>query len=155
MSLRCPVCGREFDVTLFEYGRSVSCPCGEVLSLADGHVLRGGGDGPPAGAGPPEGGDAAAWDALEREIFQAVDREFDRRRAERFRREADRIAAMILYERMPRIDIEIAIRNFRGRVLASFPEKEELFTALYIGRFRRLWRQFRDDESELLPDETP
>jgi hypothetical protein len=56
---------------------------------------------------------------------------------------------------MPRVDIEIAIRSFRERVLASFPEKEELFAALYIGRFRRLWRQFRSDESELLPDESP
>jgi hypothetical protein len=150
MSLRCPKCGREFDVTLFEYRRRVSCPCGEMLSLADGHTMH-------AGSGNTSGIDGEAPEVieeLEREIFRAAEGSFDRRRAESFRREADTISAMILYGDMPRIDIEIAIRSFRARVLASFPEKEELFAALYLSRFRRFWKQFRDENDPLLPDES-
>ena len=64
-------------------------------------------------------------------------------------READRISSMILYSDLPRVDIEIAIRNFRREVLSLFPEKEELFDNLYLSRFKRLWSQFRSGEGEL------
>jgi hypothetical protein len=33
MAIRCPCCSREFDVTLFEFGRTVTCVCGNVVSL--------------------------------------------------------------------------------------------------------------------------
>lgn len=134
MSIRCPKCGREYDVTLFEYGRDVTCPCGEVISLRDGHRVDVG----------------INWESLEREIFGAVNaRQHDRKRAEEFRREADKIASMILYSDMPRVDIEIAIGSFRERVLAIFPEKGELFEAIYVNRFRRLWSQFRGGRESL------
>ncbi|MCK4235916.1 MAG: hypothetical protein KAX38_02275 [Candidatus Krumholzibacteria bacterium] len=130
MAIRCPKCGREFDVTLFEYEREVHCPCGEVVSLKDGHRIEGDFD----------------WDAFEREIFEAVDsgtRIDSRRETDTFKRDADRIASLILHSDMPWIDIEIEIRAFRGRVLEKFPDKGELFDAIYLGRFRRLWEQFR------------
>ncbi len=133
MSIRCSKCGREFDVTLFEYGREIHCPCGAVVSLADGHTVF-------------------DWDSLEREIFDAVDsrdRDRDGKRAEMFRRKADRITSLILYSDMPRVDIEIEIRSFRREILAVFPGKEELFDALYLGRFRRIWEQFRDEGETL------
>jgi len=41
MSLRCPNCGREYDVTLFEFNREVTCACGERLSLKKGHEEKG------------------------------------------------------------------------------------------------------------------
>ncbi len=148
MSLRCPKCGREYDVTLFQYRRTVACPCGEELSLENGHTVR---DSEKDGKRDVAGID---WEALEKEIFRTAaekDREHDEERAAEFRREADRIVSLILYSDMPRIDIEIAIRTFRDRILASFPEKETLFDTLYLGRFRRLWNQFRDDDDQLLP----
>jgi hypothetical protein len=151
VSLRCPKCGREFDVTLFQYRRTVVCPCGEPLSLDEGHTMRG----EHCGAG--GAGAAIDWESLEREIFSAAEggeRSEDRQRAEAFRREADRIVSLILFSDMPRVDIEIAIRAFRERVLGVFPEKEDLFAALYLSRFRRLWSQFRNDEEQLLPEET-
>ncbi len=33
MSVRCPGCGREYDVTLFDLGRTISCTCGRVVGL--------------------------------------------------------------------------------------------------------------------------
>lgn len=135
------------------------CSCGEMLSMDDGHTIAGR-NGPTAGRGEDGAGEwreaGIDWEALEREVFRAADmreREYDRERAAAFRREADRIVSLILYGDMPRVDIEIAIRAFRERVRAVFPEKEELFTALYLGRFRRLWRQFRQEGGELLEHE--
>jgi len=34
MAIRCPRCGREYDVTLFEFGRTVACECGNVVGLS-------------------------------------------------------------------------------------------------------------------------
>lgn len=31
MAIACPACGRQYDATLFEFGGSVACDCGEVL----------------------------------------------------------------------------------------------------------------------------
>ena len=38
MALQCPRCGRQYDVTLFEFGRSVRCDCGATVDLERGHV---------------------------------------------------------------------------------------------------------------------
>ena len=132
MALRCPRCGRQFDVTLSEFGRSIRCPCGYEFDAAGGHRIEWEPD----------------WEALEREIFGGADRageSVDRKAAEAVRRRADRISSLILYGDMPRVDIEIEIRTFKRWVLERFPGKEELFDALYMSRFRRLWSQFRND----------
>ena len=147
MSFRCPACGREFDVTLFEFSREVVCPCGEKLSLKKGHELW----------RRPRGGlRKIDWDSLEKEIFGAVNarqRELDHARAREIRDAADRISTMILQKDMPRVDIEIEIRKLRAFVLEQFPEKEELFKAIYVGRFVRLWNQFRKGEGPLFGPE--
>lgn len=33
MAIRCPRCAREYDVTLFQFGRTVDCACGERVGL--------------------------------------------------------------------------------------------------------------------------
>lgn len=33
MAIRCPACGREYDVTLFEFGRTIRCACGARVGL--------------------------------------------------------------------------------------------------------------------------
>jgi len=40
MSIRCDNCGREYDVTLFQFGRTVRCDCGNVVTLSGVHTLR-------------------------------------------------------------------------------------------------------------------
>jgi len=89
------------------------------------------------------------WEKLEREIF-ASERERarlrDLARAKSFSRESDEIVDMILRADMPRIDVENRIRAFRSRVLKEFPRKRELFDAIYLARFERIWSQFRTGE---------
>jgi hypothetical protein len=172
VSLRCPRCGREFDVIRFEFGSEITCPCGEKLSLDSGHEIRG--EAPPRGKAPrgrgrggkarreEAGGSgrgegeepqaAADWEALEREIFGAVNarqRARDYEQAEDIRSRADRISSLILHSDLPRVDIEIEIRKFRDYVLELFPEKEGLLDSVYVNRFKRLWAQFRDEDDPL------
>jgi hypothetical protein len=147
MSLRCPRCGREHDVAFFEFGREVVCSCGERLSLESGHEEKG--EGSRAGRAPIRN---INWEAFEKEIFEAVDanpRRIDAARVTEIREMADRISALIKQSDLPRVDIEIEVRNFREYVLAHFPEKEELFKAIYINRFRRLWEEHRKGEGPL------
>jgi hypothetical protein len=98
----------------------------------------------------------ADWDAFEREIFDAVDRR-ERERAwelaTEIRRRADRISALILHGDLPRVDIEIEIRNFRTFVVEALPGKEQLFDMVYLSRFRRLWSQWRKGAGPLLPED--
>jgi len=171
MALRCPRCGKEFDVTLFEFNREVVCPCGERLSMKKGHEIRRGpakrkGEKPsrPARGGKSAEGESREgggerrpisdidWDSFEKEIFGAVDaraRLLDRMRADEIRGMADRIVELIRQSDLPRVDIEIEIRNFREYVLEHFPEKEGLFKAIYINRFRRLWDEHRKGQGPL------
>jgi hypothetical protein len=136
MSLRCPKCQREYDASLFEFNKEVVCACGERLSLTSGsRPIR-----------------DIDWESLEREIFGAVNsrsRKVDGEKAKEIRAMADHIGALIKQSDLPRVDVEIEIRNFRQFVLEHFPEKEELFKAIYINRFRRLWDEHRKGEGPL------
>ena len=57
--------------------------------------------------------------------------------------------SLILHSDMPAIDIEIQIESFRAEVLAEFPDGGELFDAIYLSRFKRIWSQFRSGEEDL------
>jgi DNA-directed RNA polymerase subunit RPC12/RpoP len=147
MSLRCPNCGREYDVTLFEFDREVVCECGKRLTLQNAHEA--GGDARAPRHGPIRDID---WEAFEREIFDAVNarpRRIDTARVNEIRGMADRISALITQSDLPRVDVEIEVRKFREYVLEHFPEKEELFRAIYINRFRRQWDEHRKGEGPL------
>ena len=41
MAIQCPQCGADYDVTLFAFGRSLQCECGEWVDLATGHRQTG------------------------------------------------------------------------------------------------------------------
>jgi uncharacterized protein with PIN domain len=56
MAIPCPGCGREYDVTLFQFGRTIHCTCGRRVGLEKRVELGG-----RSGAGGPPG---AQWGAL-------------------------------------------------------------------------------------------
>jgi hypothetical protein len=37
MAITCPNCGKQFDVTLFQFGNTVECDCGTTVDLSVGH----------------------------------------------------------------------------------------------------------------------
>ena len=116
MAIRCPQCGREYDVTLFSFGSTLRCECGARVSALEPHRS------PP----PPDG-------AAER---------VSRRGMDEIARGADRIASLILHCDLPEIDIELAIGRLRERTEELFPGRGELFGMVYEARFRRLREQW-------------
>jgi dsDNA-specific endonuclease/ATPase MutS2 len=35
MAVSCPDCGRQYDITLFQFGQTVTCDCGTIVSAGD------------------------------------------------------------------------------------------------------------------------
>jgi SAM-dependent methyltransferase len=58
MAIQCPRCRRQYDVTLFEFGRRIECDCGEELDLNTGHQAGTGGEWAPSPITPP------TWDYI-------------------------------------------------------------------------------------------
>jgi hypothetical protein len=117
MAMQCPYCGRQYDIALFQFGRSVTCVCGNVIEASHVSLFR----------------------EVE-EIFETVE---DKRKADELRKMADRVCRMILDPRIPDVDIEIAKNKVRRICEELFPDKLRLFEMVYESRFQRLWKQFR------------
>src|SRR5690242_10822973 len=65
--------------------------------------------------------------------------------AEQLKRADHRICTLILNSDLQWIDVAIQIEQMRDLCLAQAPDKGDLFEALYVSRFRRLWDQWHDD----------
>jgi hypothetical protein len=118
MSVRCPDCNREYDVTLFEFERTIQCVCGHLVTLQ--HREESG------------------------ELQYARKRE-DAKVSE-IRKCADKIASLIVSTDYPLIDIEIEKQKLKERIEELFPDKTHLYTLIYESRFRRLEEQFRKED---------
>ena len=125
MAIICPRCKRQYDVTLFEFGRRIVCECGEVVSL---------------GGSFPE----PKNDARSRDIEQA--RLIARQNMARLKRAVDRVCSLILISDYPDIDIEIEKGKVRQLAEELFPDRMDLYEMIYESRFRRLWEQFRSGQ---------
>ncbi|MBN1418317.1 MAG: hypothetical protein JXP34_06040 [Planctomycetes bacterium] len=117
MAVICARCGRQFDVTLFQFGNRVRCPCGRIL--------------------------AGSYHTLELRNPPEDPRRAGREGMETLRREADAIARMILDPAYAAVDIAIARAGLRETCERLFPDRMELFDWIYEARFDRLWEQFR------------
>lgn len=62
--------------------------------------------------------------------------------ADELRFEADKIYNLILHSDLEWIDIEIQIEALREVCRERDPAKLELFEAVYVSRFTRLWEQW-------------
>jgi hypothetical protein len=116
MAIRCSYCGRDYDVTLFEFNGSVTCVCGKTVTfkheqMTDEAILA-----------------RSAEDGKIREI----------------RAMADRIASLIVGSDYPIIDLEIEKQKLKERISELFPDKVDLYDLIYEPRFRRLKDQFRN-----------
>jgi len=117
MAIRCPHCGLEHDVALFQFDRKIRCGCGKELDLSLIETIQ----------------------DFERYLESVEERE----RAQEIQQEASRISQMILDESCPEVDIEIAKAKLKERVAELFPNKLSVYEMIYEARFKRLWDQFR------------
>ena len=115
MAIRCAYCGKDYDVTLFEFDRSITCVCGKTVTFTH--------------------------EQMTDESLLAM-RSEDRKVRE-IRTMADRIASLIVGSDYPMIDIEIEKQKLRERISELFPDKTDLYDLIYEPRFRRLKEQFR------------
>ncbi|MBI5100057.1 MAG: hypothetical protein HZB30_12575 [Nitrospirae bacterium] len=116
MAIRCLYCGREYDVTLFEFDRSITCVCGKTVMFKHKQMTD---------------------EAL-------LARRSEDRKVREITTMADRIASLIVGSDYPMIDIEIEKQKLRERISELFPDKIDLYDLIYGPRFRRLKDQFRE-----------
>ena len=117
MAIRCPHCGQQYDVALFQFDRNIRCGCGKELNLSLIETIQ----------------------DFERYLESVEERE----RALEIQQAANRICQMILDDSCPDVDIEIAKSNLRERAAELFPDKTSVYEMIYESRFKRLWEQFR------------
>lgn len=120
MAVICPVCGAQYDHTLFAFGRRIICDCGATVGL-----------------------DLPSRDRLKPDGDEQTAPELDDT-AERIARAADRVVALILNPAVEEYEIELEIALAREIANQLMPERIELFDLIYGARFLRLRRQFRD-----------
>jgi hypothetical protein len=116
MAIRCAYCGRGYDVTLFEFDRSVTCVCGKTVEFKHEQMT-------------------------DEALFA---RRAEDRKVREIARMADKIASLIVGSDYPLIDIEIEKQKLRERISELFPDKIDLYDLIYEPRFRRLKEQFRE-----------
>ena len=115
MAVQCSFCGRGYDVSLFEFNRSVTCVCGNIVTFRH-----------------------------EQTTEEAVlARQVEERQVREIQAMADRIASLLVAGDRPIIDIEIEKQKLRERISELFPDKIRLYELIYESRFRRLEEQFR------------
>lgn len=122
LAVTCPNCGKQYDSTLFQFGRKVPCDCGAVID-----------------ADMPRRPSPHARHAGLREFI-------GRRNMTELQRVADRVCVLILNSEYPDIDIRIEMENVRTRCQQLFPDRMELYEMIYESRFQRLWEQFRGED---------
>lgn len=120
MSVRCPNCKREYDVTLFEFGKGVTCECGRVLKLSHEESLNN-----------------------LNNLLRQFEIEAEEEKLWTIKRASERIASLILDPNYPEIDIEIEKKKFKELIKEEFPDKAYLYDLIYEPRFKRLEEQFR------------
>lgn len=116
MAIRCTYCKREYDVTLFEFEKTIQCVCGHIIRLEH------------------------------REIFNQRECEIEDKKILEIKRAADRIAFLITSTDYPEIDILIEKEKLREKINELFPDKAYLYELIYEPRFERLFEQFRAED---------
>ena len=115
MAVQCSSCGRGYDVTLFEFSRSITCVCGNTVLFKHEQTTD----------------EAALARSSEEQCVREI------------QRISDRIAFLIVASDYPMIDIGIEKQKLRERISELFPDKIWLYELIYEPRFRRLEEQFR------------
>jgi len=113
MSIRCPYCGSEYDVSLFMFNRAINCICGNIIRFEH------------------------------REFFDEEEIQVEEEKIREIKMLADRITFLIVATDYPDIDIIIEKERLRERIKELFPDKAYLYDLIYEPRFQRLFEDFR------------
>ena len=120
MAYICKSCGKQYDVTLFQFGKSIICDCGELVNVSEPITIR-----------------------LIKKTKNSLIKEEEAKYRE-LQRDVDRVCSLILITDYPDIDIRIEIEKVKKRFIEVYPDKLYLYELIYESRFKRLFRQFRN-----------
>jgi hypothetical protein len=118
MAIKCSGCNREYDVTLFEFEKTIKCACGGIVTLQH------------------------------RELFNTLllKRKHESWKVSEIKKLADKIAFLIVSTDYPLIDIEIEKQRMKEKIEELFPDSVHLYGLIYEPRFKRLVEQFRGQD---------
>lgn len=133
MAIQCKRCGKQYDVALFQFGNSINCDCGDIVSLSHYKIERRGEE-----------------SELIHEIYQNLQIDEEDVRVKELQRLANRVCFLIVSTDYPEVDIEIEKEKVKKRCRDLFPDKVDIYEMIYESRFKRLWEQFRCDKQNQL-----
>jgi hypothetical protein len=141
MAALCPSCGKEFDITLFQFGRAIVCDCGTVLHEPEHRIVLPRRDFPADPTGTPSTSRASIPSVRD-------PRDEGNLLMEELRRRADRICQLILRSDFPLVDVGIERARLRDWCEMMVPDRLDLYEMVYESRFERLIEQFGRDRPE-------
>lgn len=121
MAITCPSCFKQFDITLFQFGRQIECECGFLIDPLDWWLGSG---------------------------VEGI-RDKEERKLQELRNAVDRVCFLIVSSEYQEADIIIEASKAKKLCDRLFPGKGYLFDMIYGSRFKRLWRQFRGGSLDL------
>jgi len=125
MAIKCPRCKRVYELSLFDAQESVLCDCGQILRIEQ-------------------------EDVFERlnEICKQYELKLEEEKVAQIRRMADGIVSLILNVNYSKDDVEIEKNKLRALIAEISPARIHLYELIYEPRFERLWKQFRENDSD-------
>ncbi len=125
MTIKCPKCKKVYELSSLNAQRNVICVCGQSL-----------------------GGEQE--DVFERlnEICRQYELKLEEERVIQIRKMADGIVSLILNADCSRDDVEIEKNKLRNLITEISPDKVHLYELIYEPRFERLWKKFRECDSD-------
>jgi hypothetical protein len=126
MAVRCPKCGQEHDIALFQFGKKIRCSCGKVFGLNEANIEY-----------------KDRYDFL-KDLCHEIEVKREDERIQEIQRHVDKICQMILNLSFSKVDIELEKSKLYSLCLDLFPDKIWLYDLIFESRFKRFWEQFRE-----------
>lgn len=125
MAIKCPKCKRVYPLALFDSQQGVLCACGELLGLEHENV----------------------FDQIH-EICKQYELKLEEEKVAQIRKMADNIVALILNVEKKRDEVELEKSRLKVLISEISPDRTHLYELIYKPRFERLWKKFRETDSD-------
>ena len=120
MALICPQCGKQYDSSLFAFGKKISCSCGCSFGIGESNIIN------------------------TAEISNFA-REKELKRYQKLQRMCDGICLIISTGMVPEKKVDRLIARARAYCEEFFPGKSELFDMIYGSRFEQMKQKKRNN----------
>ena len=120
MAYICKNCGKQYDITLFQFGKKIKCECGVMVDASQPMRIN-----------------------LNNDYKEKLIKRIEEEKYRKLQRMTDKVCSLILISDYPEVDIEIEKDKVKQECFILFPDKLYLYEMIYETRFKRLLYQFR------------